>query len=301
MNPDTPTVSRRGNVSGTGKDKNITALGTAQDEWHFTGNVSAQGKSSEKDGSSETRQQKREQAMVDFGTGLAAVSQSPDGRWICVGGREVLSLVSLEHITSKGGQFSDVFDVRRSNSKNKYHIQDVRWHPKSLDLIASAASNGTLVLWNVTAAREGGDSKVVVWESKDHTRTVWRLAWCEPVGNETLMLSGSLDGTIRLWDFRVRDTARSVMTMSKHQQQSAVRDLRVCGGEPWKLAAGLECGNEGAVVLWDVRKTDSHVRRLGLHLDRYIHAQDALTQENGMRSYRAIFPPCMCSSPHFVN
>jgi WD40 repeat protein len=262
MNPDTPSVSRKGTITGIGREKSVASLTTPGD-WYSGPEIVQQGagKGSEKDGAAaEAKKQKREQAMLDFGTGLAAVSQSPDGRWICVGGREVLSLVSLEQITSKGGQFSEVFDVRRSSSKNKYHIQDVRWHPKSLDLIASAASNGTLVLWNVTAARGGSDSKVVVWESKDHTRTVWRLAWCEPVGSETLMLSGSLDGTIRLWDFRVPDTARSVMVMSKHQQQYAVRDLRVCGGEPWKLAAGLECGNQGAVVLWDVRKSDSHVR-----------------------------------------
>ncbi|EKX40303.1 hypothetical protein GUITHDRAFT_142806 [Guillardia theta CCMP2712] len=186
--------------------------------------------------------------------GLVAVSQSPDGKRLAAGGGNVLSILDMSELTRRGGNMKVIQNIlaksrmetqRSARHKSAGNVQDLRWHPASQQFIASAASNGSILLWDITT---NGN---VVWEGKDHTRTVWRLAWCQPSGNEYLLCSGSLDGTIRLWDRR--GSCHSCISISKHNQQEAVRDLRVCGADPWKLAAGLECGNEGAIVVWDLR------------------------------------------------
>ena len=70
-------------------------------------------------------------------------------------------------------------------------------------------------------------------------------------------------------DARVPDNNKLMMVQ---RVQVSVRDLRVCGAEPWKLAAGLECGNEGAVHVWDVRQTDAPLIRI--KEETAVHAVD---------------------------
>ena len=162
-----------------------------------------------------------ENAVLDLGemgSGLAAVSQSPDAQFLCTGGGKMLSMVNIQEMTPKRGSFGDVHHIRRGGKTS--NIQDVRWHPIKNDVIACSASNGQIVLWNVTRGRAGAHS--LIWESKGHERTVWRLAWCQP-GNEIFMLSGSLDGTIRMWDARA--SCKAVMEMSINRQQARFDSL----------------------------------------------------------------------------
>eukprot|EP00291_Cryptomonas_curvata_P017818 CAMPEP_0172156896 /NCGR_PEP_ID=MMETSP1050-20130122/3487_1 /TAXON_ID=233186 /ORGANISM="Cryptomonas curvata, Strain CCAP979/52" /LENGTH=429 /DNA_ID=CAMNT_0012826059 /DNA_START=65 /DNA_END=1351 /DNA_ORIENTATION=+ len=216
--------------------------------------------------------QRRYDAQIEIeeaGRHLTAISQSPDGRRLAVGGRNVLSILSLEGLTTHGGCLTGAEQSQLSRSRIKCTTQDVRWHPTQSDYIATGSSDGKVTLWNLGALR-GGNLPLQAWSSKEHEKSVWRIAWCLPhQGQEHLLLSGALDGTIRMWDFR--GGFKSVM-VHKNSQREQVRDLRVCGGEPWKIAAGLEVAQEGAIVLWDVRSPDTYLMRIDE--ETAVHAVD---------------------------
>jgi hypothetical protein len=186
------------------------------------------------------------------GSGLAAVSQSPDGKFLACGGSNVLALLHLGDLTADGGRITERASWGRGDAKQLQDVKDVRWHPSSENQVA-CSSGGTLTLFNV-----GADSMrpVVQFEAKSHSRTIWRIAWCQPSGSEQHLLSGGLDGTIRLWD--TRGSCQAVLAMSRHSAQEKVRDIRVSGAEPHKFAVGLENNNEGAIAVWDLRKPDTY-------------------------------------------
>ena len=183
-------------------------------------------------------------------------------------------------------------------SSKQHKVWDVRWHPNEMSAIASTSDDGLVSLWKL----DGANIKIPAWEGRDDTRSCWRLAWCQaspsphascyvraslcahdprpgacvcphaskraagpptqPEGGTNVLCSGSLDGIVRLWDFRIKQSVANFILGGHHDGsmqlgQGAsglkVRDLRVCGAQPWKLAAGMESNNEGDVVVWDLR------------------------------------------------
>lgn len=157
----------------------------------------------------------------------------------------MLSMVSLQDMTARGGKFGDVHHIRRGGKTS--NIQDVRWHPIKIDVIACSASNGQVMLWNVTRGRAGAHS--LIWESRGHDRTVWRLAWCQP-GNEIFMLSGSLDGTIRMWDARASCKAVMEMSINKQQVLSSLPRAPPCSTASWVcLSRNIECALDKPQIL----------------------------------------------------
>ena len=198
---------------------------------------------------------------------LRAVSQSPDGKRLVAGGQEVLSIINTSNLTPQGGEMDVEFNILQrtlmSSGKGSRcsKVWDVRWHPTDLATIASTSDDGLVSLWRL----DSQEMKKPVWEGRDNTRSCWRLAWCDPEnGANNLLCSGSLDGIVRLWDFRTSNKSQKNFTLGGHHDGShslvqgasglKVRDLRVCGAEPYKLAAGMESNNEGDIVVWDLRQ-----------------------------------------------
>jgi WD40 repeat protein len=199
---------------------------------------------------------------------LRAVSQSPDGKRLVAGGQEVLSIINTSALTPEGGEVEVEFNILQRTQMVKKRskctkVWDVRWHPSEMSKIASTSDDGLVTLW----ALDGPQKKTPVWEGRDDTRSCWRLAWCHPeTGGSNMLCSGSLDGIIRLWDFRTKQSVANFTLggTQLHAQGASglkVRDLRVCGAEPWKLAAGMESNNEGDIVVWDLRSNQKPVFR----------------------------------------
>ena len=134
---------------------------------------------------------------------LRAVSQSPDGNRLVVGGQEVLSIVNTKNQTSEGGDMEVEFNILQrsfvggNKAKNK-KVWDVRWHPNEMATIASTSDEGLVTLWDLNAS----NMKKPVWQGHDDTRSCWRLAWCDPHSANLHLCTGSLDGIVRLWDPR---------------------------------------------------------------------------------------------------
>eukprot|EP00566_Odontella_aurita_P004060 CAMPEP_0113564672 /NCGR_PEP_ID=MMETSP0015_2-20120614/21750_1 /TAXON_ID=2838 /ORGANISM="Odontella" /LENGTH=1222 /DNA_ID=CAMNT_0000466781 /DNA_START=16 /DNA_END=3680 /DNA_ORIENTATION=- /assembly_acc=CAM_ASM_000160 len=135
-------------------------------------------------------------------------------------------------------------------------------------LVAAAGSNGVVVVWNAQSALLGAEAPAVTHSTRhhflggggkatdassasssavigqpeavlaDHSRAVNRLAW-HPTGRHPgLLLTGSQDGTVKLWDRRASQPSVSV---SSSQPNEAPRQLRPHGGiRSWGLFGGRQ-------------------------------------------------------------
>ncbi|GLD92684.1 hypothetical protein PINS_up001263 [Pythium insidiosum] len=185
-------------------------------------------------------------ASIDFNGPLSALSTSPSRRLVAVGGREVLKVVALE-----ASGFAERRNLRVGKSNLNFSTNDIRWHPQSESLLATAATNGTVVIWNL---QRDGFKNVQERVFSGHRRAVNRICWHPSEFN--LLFSGSQDGTIKLWDKREK-------VSSTYQPKSeSVRDVRVSPFQSHRFAAAFE---NGSVQIWDVRKNSQPEIKVQAH------------------------------------
>lgn len=87
------------------------------------------------------------------GGALNALSLSPDRKLCVVAGREVLKILQIEREVYGHSVYmlEEVQNLRMGKLNLNYSSNDVKWHPlpEYKHLIASAATNGAVVIWNV--------------------------------------------------------------------------------------------------------------------------------------------------------
>ncbi|DAZ96278.1 TPA: hypothetical protein N0F65_008311, partial [Lagenidium giganteum] len=174
-------------------------------------------------------------ASIDFNGPLNALSVSPNNKFIAVGGRDVLKVVALE-----ASGFAEKRNLRVGKSNLNFSTNDIRWHPQSDSLVATAATNGAVVIWNL---QREGFKNVQERVLNGHRRAVNRISWHATDWN--LLLSGSQDGTIKLWD------KRGKVSNTYQPKSESVRDVRFSIFQPNKFAVAFE---NGIVQVWDIRK-----------------------------------------------
>ena len=151
--------------------------------------------------------------------------------------------------------------------KDQLAATDVKWsHGKYDTTIATAAASGQIVLYDLN--RTG----VELARLHEHSRQVHRLAFNPFQG--ALLLSGSQDATIRLWDLRALERDRSVMTChSVHKypgNNEGIRDLR------WSPTEGVEfaaCTDTGVIQRWDFQKPNLPLLKVSAH-EKTCHSID---------------------------
>lgn len=168
----------------------------------------------------------------------------------------------------------------RTNRKKSPDLvaNDVRWHPYLENVVSTASTNGTVIVWDLTRLRTGGQDAVF-----RHGRTVNRLAWNNV--NGSWLLSAGQDGVCRLWDARCQAGAvvfppaisslREQLQAVGMQPQNdgshhlafapgvdALRDVQFDPFDPFAFASA---GEDGSVQLWDVRRPDTTVSRFMAH------------------------------------
>ncbi|KAK1935121.1 GATOR complex protein WDR24 [Phytophthora citrophthora] len=209
-------------------------------------------------------------ASMDFNGPLNALSTSPNNRLIAVGGRDVLKVVALE-----ASGFTEKRNLRVVGKPSlNFSTNDIRWHPHSDYLLATAATNGAVVIWNLE--REGY-KHVQERVLNGHRRAVNRICWHTSDWN--VLISGSQDGTVKLWD------KRGGKVVSTYQPKSeSVRDVRASPFHPNKFAAAFE---NGIVQVWDMRKNSQPELKFtahkGLVLSIDWHPTDANVLASGGR------------------
>ncbi|KAM9996205.1 hypothetical protein ACTFIY_002403 [Dictyostelium cf. discoideum] len=193
------------------------------------------------------------QTYLNLGSPLSAISSSPDSTKLIVAGRDIVKIVSVQN-----NEFKVTSNLRAGKTQSlNYTGNDCCWHPSLLEnyrfLIATAATNGAVVIWNTV--REG--SKSVERVFTDHSRAVNKLAW-HPEKLDCI-LTGSQDNTLRMWD--IRDSANaSKITFSPKSE--SIRDVQFNPSQANQFAAAFD---NGTIQLWDIRKPTIAVEKITSH------------------------------------
>eukprot|EP00002_Diphylleia_rotans_P016523 TRINITY_DN3216_c1_g1_i1.p1 TRINITY_DN3216_c1_g1~~TRINITY_DN3216_c1_g1_i1.p1 ORF type:complete len:779 (+),score=123.07 TRINITY_DN3216_c1_g1_i1:49-2385(+) len=182
----------------------------------------------------------------NVGGSLNALSANPEKTLVAVAGRDVLKLLEIN-----GNELKVKTNLRTGqNANTSTSCNDVKWNPVEAfkTHIVTSATSGTLMLWNLTP--QAPRSEKVATE---HRRAVNRVCWHPSDGN--LFLSGSQDGSVKLWD--IRNPKQSAATFDC--RADSVRDVQFNPHIHTMFATGTENSN---LQIWDLRKNSAPEKQL---------------------------------------
>ncbi|KAI8806280.1 hypothetical protein BJ742DRAFT_817224 [Cladochytrium replicatum] len=192
---------------------------------------------------------------------IAALSPSPDRESVVVAGKEVLTILSVTD-----NEVSMKFNLRVGSKANPNALlTDVRWGNKNYpSTIAAAAADGSVMFWDINRPSQNKHERTF----NEHNRGVNRICF-HPT--EPLILSGSQDGTIKLWDLRGKRIIRQTI---ESPQKDIVRDVQFnpVPGNPVAFAAGFD---SGVIQTWEMRNSPTaQVLRKWKSANRFILSVD---------------------------
>jgi hypothetical protein len=229
-------------------------------------------------------------SSLELGSPLHAVSHSARTSLAIVGGRDVVKIVALGgegvlelktlKVAAKGDVKFRLVALRCSRSAVakcishfRCSITDVAWSSVSTTpgLCAAALNNGGVAVWDV--AHQGSWSGALSSASKlkslslhdrseklltEHQRTVNRICW-HPT-DPHVMLSCSMDNTVKMWDKRV--TGRYCQATFR-PRNDAIRDVQFSPFHVDRFAAVLD---NGQLQIWDRRRSSQAELKVQAHL-----------------------------------
>lgn len=119
------------------------------------------------------------------------------------------------------------------------------------NIIASASMNGSILFWNLELNSQTKLEKIVT----EHNRAVNKVAF-SPFECE-LLISGSIDGTIKLWNAK----SHSTLATFAGKAESA-RDIKWSPTKSNLFVGAFENGN---IQIWDVNQSKSFLRKWNAH------------------------------------
>ena len=143
--------------------------------------------------------------------------------------------------------------------KDQLAANDVKWsHGDFSTTIATAVPNGQIVVHDIN--RPG----VELARLHEHSRQVHKLGFSPYQGSR--LLSGSQDGTVRMWDLRSiakNGNVMSCQSLEKYQcNRDGIRDLK------WSPTNGVEFAvgtDDGSIQRWDFRYSKAPLLQVRAH------------------------------------
>ena len=205
------------------------------------------------------------------GIPIAALDISPDRTHAVLAGRDILKTIHVEdfscvedfnlrtNIIAYAATHETSTGAISARHRDQLAAQDVKWsHGNFGTTIATAAANGNIVVYDIN--RPG----VEIARLHEHSRQVHRLGFNPHLPQ--LMLSGSQDSTVRLWDLRNLAGERSIMTCQSLNKFSGnsdgIRDLR------WSPTNGVDFAigtDNGTIQRWDIRRNNAPLLKINAH------------------------------------
>ncbi|XP_050555129.1 LOW QUALITY PROTEIN: GATOR complex protein WDR24 [Spodoptera frugiperda] len=176
-----------------------------------------------------------------------ALALNKDCSQVVIAGRNVFKVFSIGE-----NDFSEVCNLRVGKNLNlNFSSIDVAWSTIEENTLATAATNGAVVVWNL--GRSGRSKQEHVFS--DHKRTVNKVSFhlTEPA----LLISGSQDGMMKCFDLRMKEVARTFISNTE-----SIRDVQFSPHQAHTFAAVSENGN---VQLWDVRRHERCLMQFTAH------------------------------------
>ena len=172
-----------------------------------------------------------------------AISVCRDAAQVVVAGRSIFKIYAIED-----EQFVEKLNLRvgRKPSLN-LSCADVVWHQMDENLLATAATNGVVVTWNLGRPSRNKQDQLFT----EHKRTVNKV--CFHPTEAHVLLSGSQDGFMKCFDLRRKD---SVSTFSGEALEvvgqvekgtTCIQSLQVCSPRalPEWLRVSMGAGGMG--------------------------------------------------------
>ncbi|KAF3212654.1 SEA (Seh1-associated) complex subunit [Orbilia oligospora] len=189
-------------------------------------------------------------ARYDLQVPIQSLSASPDQDLVVVAGREVLKVLRVTF----HGDITERLDLRAGNAPGKTVANsDVKWGCNfSKDVIATANTNGNICVYDLG---RGGKLDRVMHE---HQRSVHKIAF-NP-GNGKILISGSQDGMMKIWDLRQKKS-----TMTLWGKSDAVRDVQFNALNAVHFAAAFD---NGTIQKWEWRMggtAHSYLKKISAH------------------------------------
>uniref|UniRef100_A0A1I8MUE5 GATOR2 complex protein WDR24 n=1 Tax=Musca domestica TaxID=7370 RepID=A0A1I8MUE5_MUSDO len=180
-----------------------------------------------------------------------ALALNRDCNQIAVAGRSLLKLFAID---SDDGGFTEVCNMRSGKNQNlSYSSNDVAWSSLDNNILATAATNGVVSVWDLS--KFGRQKQLLVYN--DHQRTAHTVTFHSSEMN--LLISGSQDGTIKCFDTRCDKAVNTFYSNSE-----SVRDVKFSPHSPHTFSAVSE---NGTVQLWDLRRADKCILQFTAHSD----------------------------------
>ena len=157
--------------------------------------------------------------------------------------------------------------AQSAHHRDQLSAYDVKWsHGRFDSTIATVAANGRIIIYDLNS------TSVEIARLHEHTRQVHRIAFNPHQG--ALLLSGSQDATIRMWDLRALGDERSVRTFNSIRRfqgnNESIRDLKWSPSDGVEFASGTD---NGSVQRWDFRKEAAPIMKLNAH-EKSCHSID---------------------------
>lgn len=208
----------------------------------------------------------KQNATATHKTGLEinTIAINESGSQALLGGKEIFKSIRVEN-----GICAEEVNLRtkiRSTPRQaaggprktySIDIADVAWaRGECSNCVAAATSSGKIILYNI------GHAELQATQLYDHSRQVHKVTFNPHRSN--LLLSGSQDGTVRLWDIRdARNQITTLQSKRKYSGQSdGVRDVKWSPTEGVDFALGTD---SGTIQRWDLRITRAPKVRIPAH------------------------------------
>ncbi|XP_015122969.1 GATOR complex protein WDR24 [Diachasma alloeum] len=176
-----------------------------------------------------------------------ALALNKDNSQVVIAGRNVFKIFTLQE-----DKFEEAHNLRVGKNLNlNFSCNDVAWNLTDDHVLATAATNGAVVVWNLNKTSRSKQDHVFA----DHKRTVNKVSFhmTEP----TCLISGSQDGTMKYFDLRTKEATKTF-----YSNTESVRDVQFSPHQAHTFAAVSENGH---VQQWDLRRSDRYFQHFTAH------------------------------------